>query len=217
MNIEIFYHMFCADGCVERFVVTYNKIKKHGLLNVVTNIHVVMVGKQHAYYATQLMALEKVRPHFKYNDTGEMDSIDTLHEFCQTAPESYILYLHSKGATKQNNPNVKAWVDYMEYFLIEKYHLCLEELKNYDTVGVDYLPAPMKHFSGNFWWSTSNYIKQRYNFTESLNNSEEIKHPRWYCEFWLLDNKNVKIKTLHQSNMDLYVNEYKETFYKTNL
>lgn len=217
MNIEVFYHMFCADGCIERFAITYKKIKEHGLLNVCNNIHVVMVGKQHAYYATQLMNLEKIRPHFRDNDTGEMDSIDLIWEHCQTAPESKVLYLHSKGATKQNNPNVKAWVDYMEYFLIEKHLLCLDELKNNDVVGVEYLPAPMKHFSGNFWWANSNYIKQRYNFTESLNNSKEIKHPRWYCEFWLLDNEDVRIKSLHQSNIDLYVNEYKETFYKQNL
>lgn len=206
--------MFCVNDCIERFAATYNKIKNSGLLDLCNNIHVVMVGEQHTYYASQLMNLEKVRPHFKENNTGEMDSIDLIHKFCQSNSEGKILYLHSKGATRQNNPNVKAWVDYMEYFLIEKYQNCLNELETHDVVGVDYLTTPMKHFSGNFWWANSNYIKRRKNFTESLNNSKEIKHPRWYCEFWVLDNEEVNVKSLHQSNTDLYVNEYKETYYK---
>ena len=214
MNVEIFYHMFCTEGCIERFVATYDKIKKYGLLDVCNNIHVVMVDKQHVYYATQLMNLEKVRPYFKDNGAGEMDSIDLIQEYSQTALESCILYLHGKGATRQDNQNVKAWVDYMEYFLVENYQNCLNELKTHDVVGVDYLPKPMKHFSGNFWWANSSYIKQRTNFAESLNSSKETKHPRWYCEFWILDQDKVNIKSLHQSDIDLYVNEYKPEFYK---
>ena len=205
--------MFCAEGCIERFVATYEKIKTHGLLKACNNIHIIMVGKQHAYYATQLMGFEKIRPYFRENDTGEMDSIDLMYEFCQTAPDSCILYLHSKGATKQNNPNVKAWVNYMEYFLIEKYLICLDELKTHDTVGVDFHPTPMKHYAGNFWWANSNYVKQRKNFEGSLNSSKEITHPRWYCEFWVLDRDDVKAKSLHQSNVDLYVTEYKSEHY----
>ncbi len=214
MNIEIFYHMFCIEGCIELFSKSYAKIKTSGLLDCCNNVHVVMVGEQHAYYAKQLMTLEKIRPYFRENKSGEMDSIDLIHTFCQSAPETHALYIHSKGATRQNNPNVKAWVDYMEYFLIENYQDCIKELKEYDAVGVDFHPTPMKHYAGNFWWANSYYIKQRSNFAESLYNSKEITDPRWYCEFWLLDNDNVKSKSLHQSNVDLYVNEYKLEFYK---
>ena len=44
MNIEIFYHMYCVDNCVDRFLLSYNKIKKSKLLDDCNNIHVIMVG-----------------------------------------------------------------------------------------------------------------------------------------------------------------------------
>ena len=72
MNIEIFYHMFCSNYCVERFISTYNKIKNSGLLQICNNIHIVMVGKQHAYYANQLMGLEKIRPYFRVTQKQEL-------------------------------------------------------------------------------------------------------------------------------------------------
>lgn len=205
--------MFCVDGCIERFTETYSKIEMSGLLSQCSNIHVVMVGDNWETYQPQIKKLNKTVVHLYPNLHGEMNTIKFLHNFCQTNDDNFVLYIHSKGASKTGNPNVKAWVDYMEYFLIENYSLCLNYLNKFDTVGVDYLPQPMPHYSGNFWWANGHYIKNHKTFDQGLSNSI-INDPRWYCEFWLLHDENVKAKCLHNSNIDLYGNLYTKDKYK---
>lgn len=205
--------MFCVENCIDRFTQTYSKIESSGLLDKTNNIHVVMVGDNSNNYESQLKNLNKVTTYHYPNLFGEMNTINFVYNFCQTNSDNYVLYLHSKGASKNGNPNVKAWVDYMEYFLIENYSLCLESLKTFDTVGVDYLPAPMPHYSGNFWWANSKYIKTHDSFNDGLSHSI-ITDPRWYCEFWLLHNSKSNHKCLHNSSTDLYGNLYTKDKYE---
>ena len=212
MNVEVFYHMYCVEDCVDRFLSSYNKMEKSGLLDTTNNVHVVMVGEDCKKYGKQIKSLTKVTPYVCPNIFGEMNTIKFLYDFCQQHSNKQILYFHSKGASKNKNPNIKAWVEYMEYFLIENYSICLEALNTFDTVGVDYLPAPMPHYSGNFWWANGIYIKNHSCFDEGLKTSI-INDPRWYCEFWLLHDNNVKHKCLHNSNIDLYGTEYTKEKY----
>jgi hypothetical protein len=216
MNIEIFYHMYCINNCVDRFINTYNKLYESGLIKVCNNVNVVLVGEDNvSRYETQINYLKKVKTKCYSSEIfGEMNTIKTIQEFAQK-PEStntYILYLHSKGVSRNNNKNIEAWVDYMEYFLIENHSLCLEYLKNFDTIGVNYLPTPMPHYSGNFWWATSNFIKSHKTFEEGLKESI-ITDPRWYCEFWLLHHSKANYKCLHNSNVDLYGTLYTKDKY----
>ena len=214
MNIEIFYHMYCVSDCVDRFFKTYSKVKESGLLDICNNVNVVLVGDDKVgRYVTKINFLNKVKTICFSSDTkGEMNTLKTIQDFCQSARDSHVLYLHSKGASRGKNQNIESWVNYMEYFLIEKHAVCLEKLKDHDTVGVEFFEKPMKHYSGNFWWANSNYIKTLPTFEEGIKNSS-ISDPRWYCEFWLM-NSNCKPCNLHSSNTDLYGAVYDETNYK---
>ena len=74
---------------------------------------------------------------------------------------------------------VNDWRKYMEYFIIENYESCLVILDKYDACGVNLCSNPTKHFSGNFWWSTSEYIKK-------LTDLKDIdRGHRWNAEFWI--------------------------------
>ena len=76
-------------------------------------------------------------------------------------PEDRFLYIHSKGVSKSNGINAEDvfwWRTWLEYGLMTKYEECLEKLKEYDVVGVNYSERLIgKHFSGNFWWATGKY------------------------------------------------------------
>jgi hypothetical protein len=91
----------------------------------------------------------------------------------------YCYYLHSKGVSitpntmkkhkldisfEQMTNSIESWRRYMEYFLIDRYKECIEILDNgFDGCGVQLRGTPRKntlHFSGNFWWSKSEYIKK---------------------------------------------------------
>jgi hypothetical protein len=115
--------------------------------------------------------------------------------------EFYCYYFHSKGVTKLNNnfltKNIKSWREYMEYFIIEKYNLCLNELNyGWDAVGVKLRNTPnskFKHFSGNFWWTKSKFI----NTLPSIDSLDLTK--RHNAEFWI-GYTNGKLNCIHNSN-----------------
>lgn len=92
-----------------------------------------------------------------WNDSQEKDMI--------------ILYLHSKGitSTKKHLESGDAetfkkyhyWRQFLNWGVIENWEKCYGRIKfgDYDIAGVNYLETPSKHFSGNYWWSKSKYIK----------------------------------------------------------
>ena len=80
----------------------------------------------------------------------------------------------------------------MEYFLIEKYKICIKHLNNYDVVGINYCTTP-PHYSGNFWWST-------YNYYITLLDSIETE--------MLLFKNNPKFISLFQSGLEGYGHYY---------
>lgn len=81
-----------------------------------------------------------------------------------------VLYFHSKGSTSySSNVNVDNIIKHKEYFYwrsfmnwaaIKHWDLCEYALPDYDIAGGDYREEPSPHFCGNFWWATSDHIKQ---------------------------------------------------------
>lgn len=197
----IFYHMLCVNDYKDRFEKTYSKIKTSGLIDLTAMIFVNCVGDERYTAVEYLKTYDKVIPSVSNDSSDESSTLIKMWEVCQTY-DSNILYLHSKGVTKPNNDNIKSWVNLMEYFCIEQYERCFRALEKYDTCGVNLSYEPMKHYSGNFWWANSKYIKSRNIFDVSL--SSKINDKRWYCEFWLLDAENTNPVSLYQTDYDLY-------------
>lgn len=112
----------------------------------------------------------------------------------------YGYYLHAKGVSrtinKQLSKCVKSWREYMEYFLIEKYDFCIEQLNNgWDAAGVKLRRTPGSeffHFSGNFWWANSKFIKG----LPEINDLDLNK--RHDAEFWIGYTKG-KLKCIHDT------------------
>ena len=133
-------------------------------------------------------------------------------EDCQTnklgEDEAYILYIHSKGVSKENNKCVKDWVDYLSYFNIYNFNTCLSRLEELSThcVGVnlqisDTYPI---HYSGNFWWSKMSHIKTLKSITNNIYNAPE---------FWVTSNSNNKYVSLWNSNVNHYYEAFPSSLY----
>ena len=74
-------------------------------------------------------------------------------------PNTRYYYLHTKGLRhfgKPSEQNVIDWINLMLFWNITKWKHALDTLKTYDTYGCNSLRV---HYSGNFWWATSNYVK----------------------------------------------------------
>ena len=92
-----------------------------------------------------------------YNDTSyERFTLEKIKFFIKSGDK--FLYIHSKGITHPNKTNVVDWRDVMEYYLIAKHDICIDDLNHKDVAGIYYTTSPSPHFSGNFWWSTADYF-----------------------------------------------------------
>ena len=149
----------------------------------------------------------------------ETPTINLIKDFSQINPNCYILYLHTKGVSYSNeDEKVNDWINYMLYFLVEKFRICTTLLdNNYDTVGCNYSndldkecfkythPFPPPHYNGNFWWANSNYLR-------SLPSLPMDKIERNAPEFWLFKNNHV-FCNLHSSNVNHYHSLYPNNRY----
>ena len=126
----------------------------------------------------------------------EIPTINLIHSFSLFNPDIKLLYLHTKGSSYNNlNSTIADWINLLIYVNIENHDKCLKNLDDYDCVGCNYYLSPEKHFSGNFWWSKTNYIRK----LDRINNLIRLK-----AEFWLCSREYAKIKSLHNSHTDHY-------------
>lgn len=145
----------------------------------------------------------------------ENPTINLLNDFSKENPNSYILYLHTKGIRyPREDAKENDWINYMLYFLVEDHENCISILdQEYHTVGCDYsidldqkvfdgyspYPPP-PHYSGNFWWANSNHLK---NLPKLCIEKPDRNAP----EFWLFKNK-PNFYNLHSSNVNHYRTAY---------
>ena len=143
----------------------------------------------------------------------EAPAINKIQDFSTQNPNCNILYIHTKGIRyDKNDQKENDWINLMLYFLLYKHSDCIQKLnENYDTVGCNYyckiyhyIPP---HFSGNFWWANTNYLK-------SLKKIDESLKERNSCEFWLFRNSPM-FYSLHNSNIDHYNTIYPKELYET--
>lgn len=124
-----------------------------------------------------------------------------------------VLYFHSKGSTSYStNVNVNNIVKHKEYFYwrsfmnwaaLEKWTFCEDALGRYDVAGGDYHEEPSPHFCGNFWWATSDHIKQLpdpldktwWHELQKKTNDAWIKQApvRMYDEMWIGAREGIKV------------------------
>jgi hypothetical protein len=142
--------------------------------------------------------------------------------------DNYILYLHTKGVTKPNHPNIEDWTNYLAYFNINKWEDRIKELEEYDCTGVNFFGNPEdlklnpatwgygkapQHYSGNFWWSKSEHIRKLPNpMTWPPNDN----YSRWrvMCEMWLCQSQDSKYYNAYSSDVDHYMNRYPKELYE---
>ena len=145
----------------------------------------------------------------------ELPTLKLMHTYSQNNLGVKVLYLHTKGISysknDSKNPNILDWINYMLYFLVDSanYKKCFELLDSYDTLGCNYLGPPYKpHYSGNFWWSKTDYLKSL--SIDSLNSKHD-------AEWWLLSGTSNKYILHNSGYINHYTNSYPFDRYKNDL
>jgi hypothetical protein len=200
-----------------------DKINNSGLINNLDKIFINNIGIPiENVYGDKF----EINNYSKDINLFELPTINMIHDFSEINSDCNILYLHTKGISHINNlltqqNNIKNWVDMMLYFLVENFELCIYKLNNNDAVGCNYYTTPEEayhlackdhvtlNFSGNFWWSKSNFIKTlpKLDITENIN--------KYDAELWLCKN-DPKVHVLHNSHVNHYYQNYPRERYVIN-
>lgn len=146
--------------------------------------------------------------HYTYNNC-EAEALSLVDDLCRQNDDYKVLYFHTKGVfnkyknflTKEIDElkvnGVNSWVEMMEYFVVDKWRVCVQKLDTYDTVGV---ANNGNWWWGNFWWTKSSHVKKNTVFRDFYGGS------RWHCEGWLhdanSDKENIKYYEMYKYTFD---------------
>ena len=206
--IHIYYHIYAIDGVESIIDEQLNLIKTHFDFPYILNVGISIADDNISidYIINKFEKIRDVRS--KGNEFVTLDLIEKDKE--KFGDSDYILYIHTKGASKQDNQNVISWRHLMNYFNIEKVKnvFKLFEKTEFNTYGVHYIALNNKsHYSGNFWWAKSSYLK-------TLNMSGIGKGNRFNAEVHFVQNGvNWKPYSAFNPSLNLYVTEIKREEY----
>jgi hypothetical protein len=168
--IHIYYHIYAIEG-VEKIV-----DEQLGLIEkFIDSPYILNVGISIADDNSPTdKIIEKFysyrKPNYRIRDIRskghELVTLDLIEKDREKfADTDYILYLHTKGASKQSDnriENITSWRHLMNYYNIELWRDAITVFNNstYNTYGVLFGKwGNWILYSGNFWWMTSKYAK----------------------------------------------------------
>jgi hypothetical protein len=184
--VHIYYHIYAIDGVESIIDEQISLIQKHFDFAYKLNIGISIANEN----IPSKPILDKIygynKPNYKIRDIrcrgNEFTTLDLiLEDSIKFGDSDYILYIHTKGASKQLTPNydnIKSWRHLMNYFNIEKVKSVFNifEKTEFNTYGVLYGDlGRWKLYSGNFWWMKGSYAKT----IDSLYTKKQI---RFYAE-----------------------------------
>ena len=217
----VYIHICCFNNWKEIVHTFLKKMVVSKLYFAISEVRCVVLGN--GDISDLIQKYSKIRVIFQSDDTSfyERKILQLLHENSQRE-NFYVLYLHTKGI-KYNGTNKKIndWVEYMTYFNVSQFKNILKLLKYNDVVGVNLEDKPEHpvHFSGNFWWSKSKYIrtldtKYLHNWWENPNITKKYFNVTDYNspEFWITGG-NGNYASIWNSGVNHYRQEYPKKKY----
>jgi hypothetical protein len=220
-RIVIFWHICELNNWREVVEDQYVTILSSGLLDRCIDVYVTFLGSSENNIDWLLSKNQKI--HLKnYNHNLAHFERLCLNDLGRWSKEndSLVFYFHTKGVSKINQKeNVWAWRKMLEYFLIEKHEECINILEKYDTIGGNLSDignnmhdgsllqiskeTHKMHYSGNFWWSKTEYLKNLPPIPESIPLERDVNY--WICERWILQPyPNVIYKEIFRTEKQHY-------------
>jgi hypothetical protein len=194
--VHIYYHIYAIDGVESIVDEQFDLIKKHFNFPYILNIGISIADDN----ISIKNLLEKLKPYIRdvRAKGNEWTTLDLIRIDKDKFGESdYILYIHTKGASKQNDnryKNIISWRHLMNYFNIEKVKNVFQlfEKTEFNTYGVLFKG---NFYSGNFWWGKANYLKSI--------NLEKKKLNRFSAELDFIQNgKNWKPYSAYDNDIN---------------
>jgi hypothetical protein len=181
--MNIYYHIFKVNDWQEIVTEQMSRLTSSGMFANDFKLVVSVVGDIDETLKAMFPETVEFRTSLSENDTLNYIR-DTVSDY------SIVLYLHTKGVTREEKTQCRDWRRFMEYFVIDKWEDCVLALVKHDACGVNYWDDhEHPHFSGNFWWAKGSYIKK----LPPVPAYDGTLATRMEAEFWIgKGNPNVK-------------------------
>ena len=201
----IVYHVYCVGNYVEVVKKQLDRLQKSGAYDWCDKLEITCINVDNDFEAVEELLKDLPKTNltkFKENEF-EYRGIKKVWDYSQEY-KGKVLYFHTKGVsnryinleTKQESEwkirGVEWWKEIMEYFLIDNFKDCIQELELYDQCGVT---SVNKWWWGNFWWSKLEWIQI---------NEEPKPGTRWLFESWLNNLRNPSYREFYHFEFNPY-------------
>ena len=185
-DVSVFYNACDLPGSRDLMLEQMIRFCKSDLSQSAANVYIMMNGDLTKFLDLAQLLTNNTNVRMVHTATTsnlmEWPGLTFLKDFCdQQTAEHHVMYFHAKGVSRLNNPGIRDWRRYLEYWTIDRWKDSVAKLdQGFDTVGTNFINQPFlgadlkprdwNHYSGNFWWARSSYIKQL----------EKLPHPDSY-------------------------------------
>jgi hypothetical protein len=163
--VHVYYHIYAINGVESIIDEQLSLIKKHFDFPYTLNLGI-SIPEDNKSISNILDIIDKSNVRDIRAKGHEFITLDLIQKDKEKFGDSdYILYLHTKGASKLDDTgykNIKSWRELMNYFNIEKCKNVIKifEKSQYNTYGVLLgNVGKWQLYSGNFWWAKASYLK----------------------------------------------------------
>lgn len=183
------------------FDLIMDAIKNYGLYNETFEIRVGIVNENAKYKHDFRFDNPKIKiVVYGHSSRYERLTLEHMRESSEKEDVQY-WYAHTKGISHFNGHDehkkscILDWINLLIYHNFEKWTIASNKLLSNDTYGCEYSKQHMNipHYSGNFWWANSQYIRT---LPSKINDG--------YCdpEFWVLSRDGVLMCNIFSSGID---------------
>jgi len=151
------------------FAELLEQMNESGLIEAADEINFCLNGVLSSMEIPLLRLLEsnpkfRARHVYGFTDKYEWPTINCIKQDADASTTNdYIGYAHLKGVSRDDITDQKAvdWRRHLSYWTIDKWKENIEMLDaGYETSGPNWMEHQWRHYSGNFWWANSNYIRR---------------------------------------------------------
>ncbi len=171
--IIIFYHCLFYLGdppqllphAVDIIHEQMTALKASGLLDSCTKFIVAINGGEESRQVANLVIPTKAEIVLHgLESRNENLTIMAMHEFAKKNPNWYVLYFHSKGASREEQTeHIVNWKNCMMKHLITNWWQCVADLDaGFESVGCHWMTGQadgtQSIWGGNFWWAKASFL-----------------------------------------------------------
>jgi hypothetical protein len=207
--VKVFFHVACMYNWKLVFEETMQQLHRNGFDNVNLTVLGTSADLDWIYNSSKGLSMN-VTVIFHEDELAnfEKPAMFAIENFAKEN-EGYVLYLHSKGVSSPNDITKAKWRRLMLKQLVDNWESCINQLADYDVIGVNWREThPIAHFCGNFWYASTQYLRKLADFEQYYDNPryriwDSITAKRLGCEFWIgSSTEKPKVLSLFCKNVD---------------